>query len=581
MEKNQIIGFTLISTILIGYMFWQESNSPELVPTDQVVQTEKVETVLAKESAITSIEDSLTSTEKIEEETTTIETELMSITYSNVGADIKSVILKKHKDLNKDDLQLIDANNFSFNVGLGDINTKDIFFKTVVGTTTIAGEETTTITFNSPSVIISYTLRGNSYLLDYNIQAPGVSDLKTYTIDWVLDMKRVELGLDESQNNSTINYYTSNEDFDYVGTGKGTEEDEVKEPLKWFSMKQRFFNVGLIAEKQFTDAKFKAIGKENDSSYFKLVTADLTVNANGAINDNYSMYIGPNDYQIVKEITAGYHENVDLGWGVFGWINKFMVIPIFKFLEQHIDNYGLIILALVIIIKILLFPIAYRSYVSMAKMKVLKPELDEMKERVGDDMQKQQQEQMKIYQQVGVNPISGCIPMVLQMPFLFAMFRFFPNSIELRHESFLWAHDLSTYDAPIQWATYVWPIGNHISMFCVLMTITSVVYAWYNNQMNPGAAPGPMKNIGYIMPIMFFFILNSFSAGLTFYYFVSTLITILQQQAANSFIDKDKIRAQLDENKKNAGTKKKSGFRARLDDAMKAAQDQQAAKKKK
>lgn len=581
MEKNQIIGFTLISTILIGYMFWQESNSPELVPTDQVVQTEKVETVLAKESAITSIEDSLTSTEKIEEETTTIETELMSITYSNVGADIKSVILKKHKDLNKDDLQLIDANNFSFNVGLGDINTKDIFFKTVVGTTTIAGEETTTITFNSPSVIISYTLRGNSYLLDYNIQAPGVSDLKTYTIDWVLDMKRVELGLDESQNNSTINYYTSNEDFDYVGTGKGTEEDEVKEPLKWFSMKQRFFNVGFIAEKQFTDAKFKAIGKENDSSYFKLVTADLTVNANGAINDNYSMYIGPNDYQIVKEITAGYHENVDLGWGVFGWINKFMVIPIFKFLEQHIDNYGLIILALVIIIKILLFPIAYRSYVSMAKMKVLKPELDEMKERVGDDMQKQQQEQMKIYQQVGVNPISGCIPMVLQMPFLFAMFRFFPNSIELRHESFLWAHDLSTYDAPIQWATYVWPIGNHISMFCVLMTITSVVYAWYNNQMNPGAAPGPMKNIGYIMPIMFFFILNSFSAGLTFYYFVSTLITILQQQAANSFIDKDKIRAQLDENKKNAGTKKKSGFRARLDDAMKAAQDQQAAKKKK
>ncbi len=581
MEKNQIIGFTLISTILIGYMFWQEAYAPEPVPVEPVVQTEKVQSVAVKDSVITSVVDSTTSNQVVEETTTTIETELMSITYSNVGADIKSVILKKHKDLNDDDLQLIDPSNFSFNVGLGKINTKNITFTTEVGSTTISGEETTTIKFSSPNVVISYTLKGNSYLLDYNIQSLGVNDLKTYTIDWVADMKRVELGLDESLNNSTINYYTSNEDFDNVGTGKGTEEEEIKEPLKWFSIKQRFFNVGLIAEKQFTDAKFKTIGKEADSSYFKLATADLTVNVNGAINDNYSMYIGPNDYQIVKEITAGYHENVDLGWGIFGWINKFMVIPIFKFLEQHISNYGLIILALVIIIKILLFPIAYRSYVSMAKMKVLKPELDEMKERVGDDMQKQQQEQMKIYQQVGVNPISGCIPMVLQMPFLFAMFRFFPNSIELRHESFLWANDLSTYDAPIQWSTYIWPIGDHISLFCVLMTITSLVYAWYNNQMNPGAAAGPMKNIGYIMPVMFFFILNSFSAGLTFYYFVSTLITILQQQGANAFIDKDKIRAQLDENKKNAGTKKKSGFRARLDDAMKAAQEQQASKKKK
>lgn len=580
MEKNQIIGFTLISTILIGYMFWQESYGPKPLPApqEQVTTSEKTIEASVKDSSITTI-DSVS--QSVEEKTTTIETDVLKITFSNIGADIQSAILKDHKDLYDQDLELIDQSNFSFNVGLGKVNTKDIPFQTEVGNTTITGEESTTLKFISTNAIITYTIKGNSYLLDYNIQAPGISDIKTYAINWVSDMKRVELGIDESLNNSTINYYTSNEDFDNVGTGKGTEDEDIKEPLKWFSIKQRFFNIGFIAEKQFTDAKFKTIGKEGDSSYFKLATADLTVNVNGAVNDNYSMYIGPNDYKIVKTITDGYHENVDLGWGIFGWINKFMVIPIFKFLEQHISNYGLIILALVIIIKLLLFPIAYRSYVSMAKMKVLKPELDEMKERVGDDTQKQQQEQMKIYQQVGVNPVSGCIPMVLQMPFLFAMFRFFPNSIELRHESFLWANDLSTYDAPIHWGTYIWPIGDHISLFCVLMTITSLVYAWYNNQMNPGAAPGPMKNIGYIMPVMFFFILNSFSSGLTFYYFVSTLITILQQQGANAFIDKDKIRAQLDENRKNAGTKKKSGFRARIEEAMKAAQEQQAKNKKK
>ena len=574
LDKNQVIGFTLISLLLIGYMFYQEAYGPkpELTKPTTTVTTPEVGNTPPL------ITDS-TETISAEEQLVSIETDLLKFTFSSNGADIKSAILKKYEDHNDQPLELVDENNFDFNVAIGDKNTNKLPFNITCAKTTITGEEETTVTLKNNDIVISYTFKGNSYKVDYNIKA-NAGTAKTYSINWAARMKRVELGLDESYSNSSLNYYSLEGDFDEVGTGTSNDDEDVKEPLKWISFKQRFFNIGLITEKQYNSAKFQTFVNKEDSLYFKSTSADIVISTKGPINDNFSFYFGPNDYKVLKEVTAGYHENLNLGWGIFGWINKYMVIPVFKFLENHFTNYGIIILVLVLIIKMLLFPIAYKSYLAMAKMKELKPEIDEIKARVGDDMQKQQQETMKLYSQVGVNPISGCIPTVLQMPFLFAMFRFFPNSIELRHQSFLWAHDLSTYDDPINWGTYIWPIGDHISVFCLLMTITSVAYAYYNNQMNT-AATGPMKNIGYIMPVVFFFVLNNFSSGLTFYYFVSTLITIIQQQLATSFIDKGKIRAAMEENKKNAGTKKTTGFRARIDSAMKAAQEQQSQKKNK
>lgn len=575
LDKNQIIGFLMISLMLIGYMFYQEKYGPKPEPKKQEVSTSS--SVEEKSNPAENVID--TNAVVTEAKTIEIESDLLKLTFSSQGADITSAILKDFEDHNDLPLELIDNKNFNFGININGKNTSSLPFNIEASKEKITGDEEATVTFKNADVTLTYVIKGNSYSIDYQISANNGSE-NSYSIDWIQKMKRVELGIDESLNHSTINYYSTEGDFDDLGNGGGTDEDRVEFPLKWVSFKQRFFNVGFISEKQIASAQFNTIGDKEDSLYFKTTSANLTVAGKGQINDNYTFYIGPNDYQVLKTVTDGYHENLDLGWGIFGWINKYMVIPVFKFLESKITNYGIIILVLVIIIKMLLFPIAYKSYLAMAKMKELKPELDALKKEIGDDTQAQQQAQMKLYQQVGVNPVSGCIPTVLQMPFLFAMFRFFPNSIELRHQSFLWAKDLSTYDDPINWGTYLWPIGDHISIFCLLMTITSIAYAYYNNQVNT-AATGPMKNIGYIMPVMFFFILNNFSSGLTFYYFVSTLITIIQQQLATKFIDKDKIREKMEENKKNSGTKKSTGFRARIDAAMKAAQEQQKAQKKK
>jgi YidC/Oxa1 family membrane protein insertase len=275
-------------------------------------------------------------------------------------------------------------------------------------------------------------------------------------------------------------------------------------------------------------------------------------------------------------VTEGFSDNIYLGWPPINFVNKWLIIPIFNFLENYIGNYGIIIIILVLVIKILLAPLSYKSYVSMAKTKVLKPELDEIKAKHPDDMQKAQQEQMKLYQQVGVNPLSGCIPLLLQMPILFAMFYMFPNSIELRQEAFLWADDLSTYDSILSLPFNIPVYGDHVSLFTILMTASTILYTWSNNQIT--TVQGPMKTFSYLMPIIFMFVLNSFPASLSFYYFVSNIVTFGQQALIRRFVDEDKIKAILDENRlKNKG-KKKSVFQLKLEEAMRTKED---AKKKK
>jgi YidC/Oxa1 family membrane protein insertase len=261
------------------------------------------------------------------------------------------------------------------------------------------------------------------------------------------------------------------------------------------------------------------------------------------------------------------------------WVNKFVIIPLFDLLNNFINNYGLIIIIMVLIIKLVLSPLSYKAYLSMAKMKVLKPEMDEIKEKHGDDMSAAQQETMKLYQQVGVNPVSGCVPMLLQMPILFAMFYFFPQSIELRGKPFLWAEDLSTYDTFIQLPFTIPFYGSHVSLFVLLMTVSTILYTWSNQQVS--TVQGPMKAFSYMMPLIFMFVLNSYPAALSFYYFVSNLVTFGQQAIIRRFVDDDRIRKILEENKKNAKNRKKSKFQQRLEAAMKAQQQQQQGQKKK
>ncbi|HMR58163.1 MAG TPA: membrane protein insertase YidC, partial [Cyclobacteriaceae bacterium] len=270
-------------------------------------------------------------------------------------------------------------------------------------------------------------------------------------------------------------------------------------------------------------------------------------------------------------------------WPPMSWINRFVIIPIFKFLDGFIGNYGIIIVLLVLFEKLILLPLSYKSYLGMAKMRLLKPELDLIKEKNGDNMAQNQQDQMKLYQQAGVNPFSGCIPLLLQMPILFAMFYFFPVSIELRQKPFLWAEDLSTYDSIINLPFTIPFYGNHVSLFVLLMTASTIVYTWQNNQLT--SVQGPMKTMGYIMPVVFMFVLNSFSAGLSFYYFVSNLVTFAQQAIIKRFVDEDKIKAVMDDHKKkmleSGGTGKKSSFMNKLEQAMKASEEARKASKRK
>ena len=291
-------------------------------------------------------------------------------------------------------------------------------------------------------------------------------------------------------------------------------------------------------------------------------------------------YYGPNKLNILNKVAPGFKKNLYLGWPVVRWINQYVIITAFTFLEKYIGSYGLIIIILVLIIKTILLPLTYKSHMSMAKTKALKPELDELKEKYGDDMQKMQSEQMKLYQQVGVNPLSGCIPMLLQMPILFAMFQFIPFAVELRHKSFLWAKDLSTYDSVLNLPFEIPFYGDHVSLFTILMTVSTILYTWANSQ-STAQLQGPMKTMQYFMPVIFMFVLNSFPAGLTFYYFVSNIVSFGQIAIIRKFVDEDKIRAILDENKKKNKNKKKSKFQSRLEDAMKASENSKKTKAKK
>ena len=338
----------------------------------------------------------------------------------------------------------------------------------------------------------------------------------------------------------------------------------------WVSFRQKFFTSAIISATPFTNGQVSSYTNFEDTTSVKNMAMSMTLPYADFIGNNstFKFYYGPNNYAILKDVAPDFSENVELGWSVLSWINKFAIIPIFHFLEQYISNYGVIIIIMVIILRIVLAPLTYKSHMGMAKMRVMKPELDELKAKHGDDAQKAQQEQMALYQKVGINPLSGCIPMLLQMPILFAMFYFFPNSIELRQESFLWATDLSTYDS-------IWDLpfdipfyGDHVSLFTLLMTASTILYTWSNSQMT--TVQGPMKSLQYIMPIMFLFFLNSYSSGLTFYYFVSNIVSFGQIALFRKFIDEDKIKKVLDENRKKNVNKKKSSFQQKLEEAMRA-----------
>ena len=413
--------------------------------------------------------------------------------------------------------------------------------------------------------------------------APNTSYVNMF---WEQTMRRQERGKVFEERYSNLYYKFVADDVDYL-SASGDAKETFTNRLKWIGYKNQFFSSVLISRDGFGASVLDSRFLKNDPLYLKKFRSEAEVafnlaNANPA---SFDFFLGPNSYPLLTDIDKELGGDLELtqlvplGMSVFRWVNKFLVIPTFSFLSKFISNYGIIILLLTIFIKMILMPFTYKSYISQAKMKTLRPEIQEINAKYPgqDNAMQRQKATMELYGKAGINPMGGCLPMVLQMPILFAMFQFFPSSIELRGESFLWAHDLSSYDSIFSWDAYI-PIitpyfGNHISLFCLLMTVTNIIYTRLNMANSAGQEQMPgMKIMMYGMPLMFLFIFNNYAAGLSYYYFISTLITIGQTYLFRLFIDENKLKTEMLANAKNP--KKKTGFMARLEEAQRLQQEQ-------
>ncbi len=593
MDKNQATGLILFAAVILTYSLFF-ANSPETPPaeTSSASTEASVDTPQTTSTAATAaLPDSVLNLERqakfgelatwtVGEETSILlENDVVKITLSNKGGSIQEVLLKNYVSWKSEPLFLLDSAqtslNYSLDTRLGPINLNELYFVPTVSSEEVEGvkQQTVTFTASSPSgqLVQKYTLKDGAYTLEKSFEIQGLQGIvtaKALKIDWKDEIKSQEKDLAESRRKTQINYYLAEGSYENLGLSDDPEEAKVAEPVKWVGFSQRFFTAGIIADSVFQEVNLNQ-STPADSSLVRSMSASLSLPIHQG-KANLTYYFGPDQYKILKAITPGFEENVDMGYFFVSWVNKYIVVHLFEFLEKYFDSYGIIIILIVLLIKLALSPLTYKSYIGMAKMRVIKPEIDELKEKYGDDPTKMQQEQMKLFSQLGVSPLSGCLPLVLQMPFLFAMFFFFPNAIELRQESFWWAEDLSTYDEFIKLPFTIPFYGAHVSLFTLLMTISQIVYTHFNNQLT--TATGPMKNLGYIMPVMFMFVLNSYPAGLSFYYFVSNIFTFGQQALIKLFVDDSKIREKVEENKLKNVDKKKSKFQQRLEDAMKMAE---------
>ncbi|WP_019987730.1 membrane protein insertase YidC [Rudanella lutea] len=597
MDRNQLIGILLILAMLVGYQFLV----PKPEQTEQPAQTTKV----TKPSASSATSDRPQTLDSAaaralygdfagvstgQERDIVLENKDVKVTFSTLGGRVKEVLLKNYKTFDGKPLLLIDSRRnqtvLELPTSRGKVDLHKLYYQTGAQSGSVTGGATQ-VAFRAevaPGQAVEqvYSLPAEGFTIDYDLRLNGLTNVGNGDVRffWQDRMEQFENDLKNNRLAATVNYLTAGEEFDHLAETESSDEVTVEEPVKWFSIKHKYFLASFITKNApLNKANFRTLVDPADSLTVKTAVADVSLPMADLKSGKgqYRFYYGPNDFQVIKEgIAPEFDRNVYLGYSILKPINKYFFVPVFNLLEKFISNYGILIVLLVVFVKLLLTPLTYKSYVSMAKMRVLAPELAEIREKVGDDMAKQQQEQMKLYQQVGVSPLSGCVPVLATMPILLALFQLFPNLIELRGKSFLWAPDLSTYDAFLQFPLAIPFLGNHLSLFTVLMTISSIAYAYYNNQTTP-QQPGPvnMKALSYIFPVMFMFVLNSFPAGLTWYYFVSNVVTIAQQQLIRRFVDEDKIRLVLDENKKKfaSGEGKKSKFQSYIQKQLAAAEE--------
>ena len=633
MDKNTLLGFVLIGIVVIGFS-WLNRPSPEQVELRRRAQDSIafVESLREQEAIRQAQANTLTTENTLEEvesdslrqivlqqnygafaanvegdeEFTTLSNELMTITLSNKGGRIVSSQLTQYRTHDSLPLYLFDKGDADYGFTLVTANnrvvqTNALYFSNVARTDSsvtmrLQGGEESYLDF-------VYTLKPNSYMASFEIKSQGMNSVlsgSTSYLDffWNARIRQQEKGQKFEDRYTQIYYKYMTDEVKYLSESK-EEKETIANRVKWISYKDQFFSTVLIAEEGMTGVTLETRPLPTTVNYLKDFNSIAAIDYNPAENKTlaFRWYMGPNHYPTLKSFDKGVEGDkrldlekmVPLGWGIFRWVNTYFIIPLFNFFGKFIGNYGIIILLLTLVVRIVISPLSYKSYMSSAKMRLLKPQIEEIgKKYPGQEKAMDKQRAiMDLYGKAGASPMSGCLPMLLQMPILFAMFSFFPSSIELRQESFLWAKDLSTYDAIVSWQTHI-PIvseyfGNHISLFCLLMTITSMVYTKYNmDATNTGQEQMPgMKVTMYLMPLMFLVFFNQYASGLSYYYFLASLFSIVEKFVFSKVVNDKKLLATMQANAANSHNKKKSGFWARVAEAQKQQQASQNKKQQK
>ena len=631
-NKSTLIGFVLIAAILFGWMYFMSPSKEELaeqkrvqdsirlarmeqmaldsmriaeqnaaqlaaMPSDtvQMEATDSLSLAQQQQNALRDKFGIFAVASQGEEQTWTIENKLQKLTFTNKGGFLKQVELKDYKTYDSLPLISFDPETAKFDLSFFAqnriVNTSQFYFQPYMngqpytgGDMMVAEGDSIVFALRLPTEVAdkyleyTYTVRYDNYMMDFDIRTVGLKDVIAtnadyMSIDWEVDLMKQEKSTDRFAGESVYYKSLTDKDVDHLNEQKD-EEKVVNNKLKWVSFKQRFFCNVIVAKEEFENAKMATRTRKTDNPrYFKSMSANIEVPYDINAETNVipmQLYFGPNHFKTLRSYGIGLQDQINLGnFFLIRWIN-YGVIAVFNWLSSYGWNYGIVILILTILIKTLLFPLAFKSYKSSAITRVLKPEMEAINAKYPkeEDAMKKQQAVLNLQKQAGVSPASGCLPALLQFPILIAIFRFFPASIELRQQPFLWADDLSTYDSIIEFPRFLGM--DHLSLFTLLMTITTFIYTYVNNkQMDYSSNPQmkPMKWMMYLMPIMFFGIFNNYSAGLSYYYMLVNIITFIQMFIFRKMINEDKVRATIEENKRKP--QKKSNFMKRLEEAQK------------
>ena len=613
MDKNTITGLVLMVAIVIGFSYFSQPSESEIRQRQiqdsiAIVEQEKVAAQQREKEALELLREAEAAKDTTslfyaarqgEARDIVLENDLVKLTFNTQGGCIKSAELKEYKNRQGTNVILFDEKDAQMKFMLTGKN-ENIVSSNFIFQPLNVTDSTVTMRLqaaNGGTLDFNYTLLPGTYMTNLTIESKGMENLfapslKNIDIEWSDRARQQEKGYDFESRYSTLTYKIKNEGTDYLSESSEKKED-IAEPLDWIAFKNQFFSCVFIAHQDFTQSSLSSIPQSERSGYLKQYDASMQTyfDPTGATPTQMQLYFGPNNYHLLQETNdlslsdkdLELEDLVYLGWPLFKWINRWFIIYLFDWLSGFGMSMGIVLLLLTLFIKILVYPTTKKSFLSSAKMRVLKPKIDEISAKYPkqEDAMKKQQEIMQLYNQYGVSPMGGCLPMLIQMPIWIALFNFVPNAIELRGESFLWADDLSAYDDVISWGTDLWLIGDHLSIFCLLFCLTNIVNTWISMRQQQNTMSGEqaqqmkfMQYMMYAMPLMFFFMFNNYSSGLNYYYFLSGLVSILIMWYLRKTTDDAKLLAKLEANyeaNKNKPTKL-SGMAARLEALQKQQQ---------